>query len=192
MDDGLNIRKSALICFETLLDVMRDQFESTALLHSLVHPSPNSTYILMIKDKVEIKFSAFQVLAKICRYSPGAVLGSLDQVVVVLTHLFNKARDLTMSSSKPDTGGVSSGSNGDGAPNTGAGADTDRLYELLRIACQVIVEINTRKGAASSPTPASSGAALANWKHEFIEKIVQKRPLLVSLMQTIQAERGYE
>lgn len=189
VDDGLAVRKSALICYETMLDVIGDKFDSSVVLQRLVYPTTTlsaegkeKAFVLLCNDKDEVKFNGYQVLAKICAHSPGSVLGALDRIVEVLTHLFKKAHDLTMSSGAP------------GAPDTAAPAvtaDGDRLYELLRIACQVIAAINSHD-TDSATGGTGSAQTLANWKHEFVEKVVLRRPLLVSMLQNIQSEKSFE
>ena len=71
MDDGLNIRKTTLLCFETLLDVIPDSFDSSPLLEALTSATVKDGkegQILLVHDKDEIKFSAFQVLNKDCLF----------------------------------------------------------------------------------------------------------------------------
>lgn len=188
VDDGLPVRKSALICFETVLDVAGELLDCQAVLQRLLYASTTlsaegkeKNFVLLVNDKDEVKFNGYQVLAKLCQRAPGAVLGSLERVVEVLSHLFKKAHDLTMSTSAgPGAAGAAASS-----------ADSDRLYELVRLACQVIAAINSREAEAAAGG-SSHAQALASWKSEFLEKVVMKRPLLVNTLQAIQNEKTFE
>jgi hypothetical protein len=71
VDDGLPLRKAAFSCIDTMLDTMPDVLEISSFMSLLAEG---------LADKDDVQMLCHQVLVKICRFSPGAVQGSLDQI----------------------------------------------------------------------------------------------------------------
>lgn len=195
VDDGMPVRKAALICYETMLDVLGERFDTSVVLQRLVYSTTTlnaegkeKAFVLLNNDKDEVKFNGYQVLSKICMHAPGSVLGALDKITEVLTHLFKKAHDMTMSGSVIASASAAPAATAV-AVNT---ADGDRLYELVRVACQVIAAINSSLSKGDLSSTSAQVAAQTAWKTDFVEKVVMKRPLLVNMLQNIQNEKVFE
>ena len=195
VDDGLAIRKAALMCCDSVLGVMPEQMDCTAVLHKLVFPTKNAegkSYIMLKNDKDEVKFNAYQVLAKLCECAPGITFGALDHIAVVLTHLIVKAKlgtnnpSTSANNGKPESASPAPGRDGSTPPPS---TDTGRVYELVRAACQVIVLINAKEASGGVTV---SAAAMTTWRSDFMEKEVLSRPAIVDMLQSIQNEQSYQ
>jgi len=72
VDDGLPLRKASLTCIETMLDVIPDRLEIGAFMPRL--PA-------LLVDKEEIQLQCHQMIVKLCVFSPGSVLGVVENLV---------------------------------------------------------------------------------------------------------------
>ena len=121
-------------------------------------------------------------MSKICVCSPSIILGSLDSIIVIMQALFSKAKDVLNNDTVTESTASTS-------------ADTDRLNELLRAACNVIYIINTNLSIDTSGSSSATGSSVGsssssnNYKTEFIDKVVKTKPLLVSILDSIAQEK---
>ena len=81
VDDGLPLRKVALACVETMLDTIPDKVDIGAFIPRLV---------VLLADKDELQLQSHQILSNLCTYAPGAILGSVDQLIEPIAKAIEK------------------------------------------------------------------------------------------------------
>eukprot|EP00743_Colponemidia_sp_Colp-15_P002918 GILK01003157.1.p1 GENE.GILK01003157.1~~GILK01003157.1.p1 ORF type:complete len:1261 (+),score=324.06 GILK01003157.1:67-3783(+) len=81
VDDGLALRKAAFSCIETMLDAMPERIDTTLLADRLRAG---------LEDQDDVQVLCHQILVKLCSWSPGAILGSLDQLIEPLERTVNQ------------------------------------------------------------------------------------------------------
>ncbi|TMW57399.1 hypothetical protein Poli38472_003324 [Pythium oligandrum] len=81
VDDGLPIRKAAYSFADTLLEVLPQELDVAAFFPYLQ---------VGLKDQDDVQMLCHQILAKICRLQPGAIVSALDYVLEPLEKTVNK------------------------------------------------------------------------------------------------------
>ncbi|KAG5182650.1 armadillo-type protein, partial [Tribonema minus] len=82
VDDAEPLRKAALACIDTILDVMPERLDEVALMPHLAKGLADS--------KPDVQTLCHQILAKLCDLRPGAVLNSMDTLITPLEKAVNK------------------------------------------------------------------------------------------------------
>ena len=81
VDDGLPLRKAALVSIESIIDVVPGYLDINHFISKLVP---------RLSDKDEIKMQSHQILSKICSYAPSSLVGSLDLFIDPLLKTISK------------------------------------------------------------------------------------------------------
>ena len=81
VDDGLPLRKAALVCIESIIDVIPGYLDINLFVSKLIP---------CLSDKDEIKMQSHQILSKICGYAPSSLIGSLDSFIDPLLKTISK------------------------------------------------------------------------------------------------------
>jgi len=110
VDDGLPLRKASLTCIETMLDVIPDRLEIGAFMPKL------ST---LLTDKDDIQLQCHQIIIKLCVFSPGSVLGVVENLV----EPFEKS--IKVKNKEASTG-----------------TENDRSLEIVRSGLMAVIAIN--------------------------------------------------
>jgi cullin-associated NEDD8-dissociated protein 1 len=111
VDDNLPLRKASLTCIETIVDTMPHALDAASFM--VVMP-------LLLTDKDEIKLKAHQILTKIGRINPGAIISNIDLLIEPLEKTIMKK------SSKELAGGP----------------EVERANELIRSAARASLSVN--------------------------------------------------
>jgi len=111
VDDNLPLRKASLTCIETIVDNMPHALDAVNFM--VVMP-------LLLLDKDEIKLKAHQILTKISKINPGAIISNIDLLIEPLEKTIMKK------SSKEPAGGP----------------EAERAHELIRSAVRVSLSVN--------------------------------------------------
>ena len=114
VDDGLPLRKAAVSCMDTILDVMPERIHISAFLPYLVDG---------LKDnEQDVQMLCHQILSKICGFQPGVVLGSLESIIEPLDKAVNKKVK--------------------GAQDGQVGTEVERANDLIRSALRAVDAIS--------------------------------------------------
>jgi len=125
IDDGLPLRKAALTCVETTLDVMSDRLNIGELMPGIVSTLGNEN----------TKPQAYQILIKICSIAPGAVLGISDSLIAPFDATIFPKKKAAASEKAAGGGG---GGGGEGAQ---AGGEAERMQDIVKGALRVVAAV---------------------------------------------------
>lgn len=118
VDDGLPLRKASLTCIETMLDVIPDRLEIGAFMPRLA---------TLLADKDDIQLQCHQIIMKLCSFSPGSVLGVVENFV----DPFEKSIKIKNKESS-------------------TGSENDRALEIVRSGLLAVIAINKIEDISTS------------------------------------------
>lgn len=119
VDDGLPLRKVALNCVETVLDMLADHLDIASLTPKL---------LTCLNDKDDVRLQTHQIISKLCIAFPSAILDIIESLVDPLEKTINK-KLITKDS--------------DGGAGARVGPEIDRQLELLKSTLKTVISIQS-------------------------------------------------
>lgn len=115
VDDNLPLRKAALTCVETILEILPQRMDASGLM---------LTMPLLLMDKDEIKLQTHLIISGLTRTAPAAVIGFVDSLVEPLDKTVSKK--------------INRDASGGGAP----GPEVERALELVKSGLRAVLAVN--------------------------------------------------